>query len=113
MIQRTADVSLVLTTVPNRETGERIVRTLVGERLAACGNLLPGVTSIFRWEGAVQEEEEVLVLLKTRGGAVERLLGRVAELHPYDVPEVLSLPVGAGLPAYCGWVVAETEEAGA
>lgn len=113
MTQRTVDVSLVLTTVPDRETGARIVRALVDERLAACGNLVPGVTSIFRWEGAVQEEAEVLVLLKTRGGAVERLVRRVAELHPYEVPEVLSLPVGAGLPAYCGWVAEETEEVGA
>jgi periplasmic divalent cation tolerance protein len=110
---RPADVTLVLTTVPDGDTGERLVRQLVDERLAACGNLVPGVVSIYRWEGAVQREGEVLVLLKTCGGSVERLFQRVTELHPYRVPELLSFPVGAGLAAYCEWVAAETAEVGA
>jgi periplasmic divalent cation tolerance protein len=113
MSERSADVTLVLTTVPDAETGERIVRKLVDERLAACGNLVPGVTSLYRWEGAVQREGEVLVLLKTRTGTVDRLFRRVTELHPYQVPELLSFPVGAALPAYCAWVAEETMEVGA
>jgi len=107
---QTPEVSLVLTTVPDMETGERIVRRLVDERLAACGNLVPGVASIFRWQGAVQKEGEILVLMKTRTAAVEPLFRRVSELHPYEVPELLSFPVGAGSQAFCGWVVDETAE---
>ena len=113
MTEHSVDVSLVLTTVPDPETGERIVRQLVEERLVACGSLLPGMTSIFRWQGAVQREGEVLVLLKTRAGAVERLFRRVPEIHPYEVPELLALPVAVGHPPYCGWVVGETAEVGA
>ncbi len=110
--ERSAGVTLVLTTAPDAETGERLVRQLVDERLAACGNLVPGVVSIYRWEGAVQREGEVLVLLKTCGGSVERLFERVVELHPYEVPELLGFPVGAGLAAYCQWVAAETAKVG-
>lgn len=105
-------VSLVVSTAPDRETGERIVRRLVEERLIACGNLVPGVASVFRWEGEVRREDEVLVLMKARTDSLERLFGRVVELHPYEVPELLSFPVGKGLPAYCGWVVEETAEVG-
>lgn len=108
-----AEISLVLTTVPDAGTGERIVRSLVEERLIACGNLVPGVASIYRWQGEVRNEGEVLVLMKARTAALERLFRRAAELHPYDVPELLSFPVGRGLPAYCGWVVEETAEVGA
>ncbi len=108
-----AEVSLVLSTAPDLATAERIVRQLVEERLIACGNLVPGVASLFRWGGGVQREEEVLVLMKTRTENLDRLFGRVAELHPYEVPELLSFPVGKGLPAYCGWVVEETAEVGA
>ena len=108
-----AEVSLVLSTAPDADAAERLVRQLVEERLIACGNLVPGVASIFRWKGEVQREEEVLVLMKARTGALDRLMRRIVELHPYEVPEVLSFPVGKGLPAYCGWVVEETAEVGA
>lgn len=108
-----AEVSLVLSTAPDLETAERLVRQLVEERLIACGNLVPGVASVFRWKGEIQREDEVLVLMKARTEALDRVIARVAELHPYEVPEVLSFPVGKGLPAYCGWVVEETAEVGA
>jgi len=113
MTEHSVDVSLVLTTVPDQETGERIVRQLVDERLVACGNLVPGVTSIYRWRGEVQREGEVLLLLKTRADAVDRLFRRVPEIHPYEVPELLVFPASAGHPPYCGWVVEETAEVGA
>lgn len=113
MTTPSSEVSLVLTTVPDMETGERIVHRLVDERLAACGNLVPGVASIFRWQGAVQREGEILVVMKTRTAAVEPLFRRVAELHPYEVPELLSFPVGSGSRAYCGWILEETAEVGA
>ncbi len=99
-----AAVRLVVVTAPDAGTAEAMVRTLVEERLAACGNILPGLTSIFRWQGEVEREHEVLVLLKTTDDVVPRLLRRVPELHPYDVPEVLVLPIGAGFGPYLDWV---------
>lgn len=102
-------VSLVLSTAPDRETGERLVRTLVEERRIACGNLIPGLLSLYRWEGEVAREEEVLLLLKTRAESVASLFARLAELHPYDVPELVELPVSAVSHAYRRWVIESTE----
>jgi periplasmic divalent cation tolerance protein len=67
------------------------------------------VTSVYRWQGAVEEAEEVLVMMKTRPELVERLTARAVEMHPYEVPELLALPVAGGLAAYCRWVAEETE----
>lgn len=100
-------VVAVLTTTPDQEVAERIGGAVVEERLAACANVLPGVISIFRWGGEVRREKEVLVLLKTTVAGVEALCGRIVELHPYDVPEVLALPVRAGHEPYLDWVRAE------
>lgn len=102
-------VRVVLMTAPDADTAARISRALVDERLIACANLLPGVTSIYRWEGMVEEAGEVLVVMKTRAALLPRLFERAAELHPYEVPELLALPVLDGLPAYCRWVVQETD----
>jgi periplasmic divalent cation tolerance protein len=104
------DVSVVVTTAPDRATAERIVRHLVEERLVACGNVLEGMTSIYRWQGAVETTSELLVLLKTRRARVEEVFRRVGELHPYDVPELLALPAAAVSSAYSRWVRAETTE---
>lgn len=101
------DVRVVLVTAPDASEGERICRAVVEERLAACGSVVPGVVSIFRWEGRVDRADEVLLVLKTTAGRFDALRGRVVELHPYDVPEVLSLPVDAGHEAYLTWVGAE------
>lgn len=100
-------VRLVLVTAPAREAAE-MARTLVQERLAACVNLLPAVTSVYRWEGAVEEARETLMVLKTSAGRVEDLRGRVVALHPYEVPEFLVVPVESGLEAYLAWVLTET-----
>ena len=97
-------VLVVLVTAPDTEVARRIASRLVEERLAACGNVVPGVTSLFRWEGAVRDEPEVLLVLKTSAGSLERLEARVRELHPYDVPEVLALPAVGGSEAYLDWV---------
>mgnify|MGYP002351831243 CR=1 FL=1 len=102
------DVRVVLCTVPDREVALRLSRALVEERLVACVNLLPQVTSVYRWEGAVQEDTELLLMMKTQAARVEALTARVVALHPYDVPEVLVLPVSGGSEAYLGWVRAET-----
>ncbi|HEX8244590.1 MAG TPA: divalent-cation tolerance protein CutA [Longimicrobium sp.] len=102
-------VCVVLMTAPDAETGRRIARALVDERLIACANVLPGVTSVYRWQGAVEEAAEVLVVMKTPAARVPRLVERAAALHPYEVPELLALTVAEGLPAYCRWVMEETE----
>ena len=103
------ELCVVLATVPDAEVGRRLARTLLDEGLIACANLVPGVVSLYRWEGEVQEEGETLLLLKSRMELVPRLLERIPELHPYELPEVLALPVAGGLPAYCRWVLDETE----
>lgn len=97
-------VQLVLMTAPDAEAAERIISTLVDERLIACGNVMAGVSSIYRWQGVVERGAEVLVMMKTTAGRVPQLLERGAELHPYEVPEMLVFPVGAGYPPYLAWV---------
>jgi len=102
------DVLVVLVTAPGPEEAARLARVLVEERLAACGNVLPGLRSIYRWEGKVREEGEALLLLKTTRARFAALRDRLLALHPYEVPEVLALPVEAGAERYLGWVGAET-----
>ena len=97
----------VLTTVSDPESASAIATRLVEERLIACANILPGATSIFRWDGAVREQLETLVLCKTTEGNVVRVLERISELHSYDVPEVLALPVAAGSERYLSWIADE------
>jgi periplasmic divalent cation tolerance protein len=99
------DARIVLMTAPDLETAERIVRTLVEERLIACGNLVQGITSIYRWKGALECDSEVLVVMKTAASVVDRLLERVPVLHPYEVPELLVLPIEAGHGPYLAWVL--------
>lgn len=103
------DVQLVFTTLPTADAAVALARTLVEERLAACGNILPAVRSIYRWEGTLQDENEVLLLLKTRSEQFERLKARILELHPYEVPEVLAIPVEAGHRGYLDWIAATTK----
>lgn len=102
------DARVVLVTAPEVETAERLIETLVDERLVACGNIVPGLRSIFRWEGEIQREAEVLIVLKTVAARVPAVMERVPELHPYDVPEILVLPVEAGHGAYLEWVRRES-----
>jgi periplasmic divalent cation tolerance protein len=107
-------VRTVLVTAPDRETADRIAHALVGERLAACANVLPGVTSVFRWEGEVERAAEVLLVVKTAEDRLDELEARIEALHPYDVPEVLALPGARCNRAYHEWVVRETRpDAGA
>ncbi|HET9234230.1 MAG TPA: divalent-cation tolerance protein CutA [Candidatus Eisenbacteria bacterium] len=99
---------LVLTTAPNGEVAAELAATLVEERLAACVSRLPGLISRYRWQGAVEEETEVLVLLKTRASLESALLQRLVEIHPYEVPEALVLPVSGGHPPYLDWLTEAT-----
>jgi periplasmic divalent cation tolerance protein len=102
------DAVLVLTSLPSPETAAQVAKVVVGEKLAACANILPAVRSIYRWQGKVQDENEVLVLLKTQRVHYARLKARILELHPYDVPEVLAIPVEQGHAAYLEWIARET-----
>ena len=107
-IERDA-VCVVLVTAPDDETPGKIARALVEEKLVACVNIVPGVRSVYRWEGAVQEDAEVLLVLKTRADRCAAVAARVADLHSYDLPEVLVLPVSAGSDAYLDWVRTESK----
>lgn len=100
------DLVVVLVTCPLDRSGP-LARALVQERLVACVNRLPEVTSVYRWEGEVQEDSESLLVMKTTSKGFPRLRDRVLELHPYDLPEILALPVVDGLPGYLSWVVDE------
>ena len=97
-------------TAPNADVAETMVRTLVTEELVACGNIVPGARSIYRWQGAVETDSEALVLLKTTAALVPQLLQRAPELHPYDVPEVLVMDVTDGFPPYLRWVETSVAE---
>ncbi|HEY0835887.1 MAG TPA: divalent-cation tolerance protein CutA [Azospirillum sp.] len=102
------DLVFVYMTAASREEAARIGRALVEERLAACVNILGGMTSIYRWEGAVETAEEAVFIAKTRRDLFDRLAARVRELHSYSVPCIVELPVERGNPAYLDWLRAET-----
>ncbi|MDH5824910.1 divalent-cation tolerance protein CutA [Luteimonas sp. RD2P54] len=99
---------LCLCACPDRDAADRIATALVEERLAACVNVLPGVRSVYRWEGALQRDDEVLLLAKTAPGRLQALIARVVALHPYELPEVIAVESAGGLPAYLDWVALET-----
>jgi periplasmic divalent cation tolerance protein len=98
------DTYVALVTGPDRETLAGLGRRVVEERLCACANVLPGVLSVYRWEGTVEEDPEALALLKTTGDALDALRDRVLELHPYDEPEFVALRVDGGSASYLGWI---------
>jgi periplasmic divalent cation tolerance protein len=102
------DAIVVLTTVASDEEAVKLVRTLLDRRLVACGTLLPGGRSLYRWEGKIADEREVVVMLKTRSARLDSLRTAFGELHPYKVPELLALPVEAGLDKYLEWINSET-----
>lgn len=99
----------VLMTAPGTDVAEAVVRGLLEERLVACGNVLPGAVSLYRWKGEVHRDEEAVVVLKTVRRLVSRVLERAGALHPYDVPELLVHKVADGAPAYLAWVGRECE----
>jgi len=103
-----ADAMVVMTTVASSDEAVTLVRALLERRLIACGTLLPGSRSLYRWEGKVADEQEVVILLKTRSARLESLQAAFAELHPYKVPELLALPVEAGLDRYLSSINTET-----
>ena len=102
------DAIVVFTTVASDEEAVKFVRTLLERRLIACGTLYAGARSLYRWQGKVADEREVVVMLKTRSGRLDSLRTAFEELHPYKVPELLALPVEAGSEKYLEWINGET-----
>ncbi len=99
-----ATVCVVFMTAPDEETAARLTGTVVEAGLAACGNLIPSVRSIYRWQGALHDDAEVLVIFKTTAGRVDALRDALVDLHPYDCPEVLVINTDGGHPDYLSWV---------
>ena len=102
------DANVVLTTVASEDEAVTFVRALLDRRLIACGTLMPGARSLYRWQGKIADEREVVLLLKTRSARVEALQEAFRELHPYKVPELLVLSVDSGLDKYIEWINGET-----
>lgn len=103
-----SDVRVVLITAPSGDVAERLARDLVEQRLAACVNIVSGVRSIYRWKGAIEDDREDLLFIKTTENRVVELIARVRTIHPYTVPEIIALPVVAGSESYLRWVEEET-----
>lgn len=102
------DTLLVYTSMPDRAAALDLARALVSRRLAACVNVLDGCTSVYRWRGAVEEASEVPLMLKTRGARYAEVEATIRALHPYELPEIVAVPVVRGLPDYLEWVALET-----
>jgi periplasmic divalent cation tolerance protein len=102
------DAIVVLTTVASDDEAVKLVRALLERRLIACGTLFPGARSMYRWQGKVADESEVVIMLKTRSARLDSLRTAFGELHPYKVPELLAIPVEGGLDKYLEWINGET-----
>ena len=99
---------LMYSTAPTKDEALRIARTVVDERLAACANVIAGVTSMYWWEGSVQEDVEAVIIMKTRADLVEALTSRVRDLHSYQCPCVVAVPIEGGNAEFLAWIAAET-----
>lgn len=99
---------LVLCTCPNQDTAQNIANHLVDNALAACVNILPGVLSVYRWQGNRESTQEHLLLIKTTNEVYDRLEKTICELHPYELPEVIAVPIQDGLTAYLKWIDQQT-----
>lgn len=101
---------LIMSNVPDLDTARRIARELVDSRVAACVNILPAVHSVYRWEGKTEEALEITLIVKSTADRYDEVETTIKRLHPYEVPEIIALPIAHGLPAYLQWVVAETRK---
>lgn len=97
-------------TCPDATSAARLADALVGERLAACVNIVPGLRSVYRWQGRVERSDEVLLLIKTSQARLPALSARVLDLHPHELPEVVAVEVAGGLSAYLDWVAEQTSD---
>jgi periplasmic divalent cation tolerance protein len=105
-----AETLLVLTNLPDADSARQIARQLVEQRLAACVNILPACTSVYRWNDAIESATEVPLLIKTTLARYPALQAALTEVHPYELPEIIAVPLHEGLPAYLAWVDTETAE---
>jgi len=103
------EMLVVFTTFGSEDEGARVLRVLVEERLIACGNLIPGVRSLYRWEGRVTDAREVVAIMRTRKQDWAALISRLHELHSYDTPECIAVRIAAGAPKYMAWLEAALE----
>lgn len=101
---------LVLTNVPDVALARALAQQLVEQRLAACVNILPAVQSIYQWQGTVEQADEITLLIKTEQARYAQLEAAIKAMHPYHVPEIIALPIVAGLPAYLDWIANETKK---
>lgn len=99
---------LVLTTCPGSITAKKIANDLVAEKLAACVQVIPGIQSFFRWVGKVDNSEEILLIIKTTRDRYQALEDRITSLHPYELPEIITLPINGGLAGYLAWIETNT-----
>lgn len=104
------DVLLVYITTPTPEEAKRIAGVLIEEKLAACANILPAIDSLYYWKGELQQSKESLLLLKTHKELFESLMERAKELHMYELPCIVALPLSHGLPDFLNWVADEVDE---
>jgi len=100
---------IVLNTCPDKDTATSVASALIQQHLAACVNILPGLTSIFHWQGQIESGEEVLLLIKTTKEAYEAVQATICDIHPYELPEIIAVPINAGLPAYLAWIGTNVE----
>lgn len=101
----TANAHIVINTCPDSETAQSLARVLVEENLAACVNIIDGMRSIYRWNGVLQNDDEVLLLIKSGVEQFSALCERLKELHPYELPEIVAVPISTGLPEYLDWLI--------
>ena len=102
------EILLVMTTITNIDTGKLLARQIVGEQLAACCNIVPTVTSVYRWQNELCEEQECLLIIKTSQSRFNTLREFIKKQHPYETPELIALPITAGSQEYLSWVIKET-----
>jgi periplasmic divalent cation tolerance protein len=110
MRKKPSDTLIVFTNLPDRASALKLARALVDRRLAACVSVLGEISSVYRWKGEIADETEVAVLVKTHATAYAALESAIKALHPYEIPEIVAVPVAGGLPAYLDWVGAETAQ---
>ncbi len=101
----------VYVTVPDMQTADKIADSIVGERLAACANILPGMRSVYHWQGKIEKAEETVVIFKTPAAAFAAIESRIKALHPYETPCIVALPVSDGHAPYLQWIMTETQRA--
>ena len=95
---------VVYITVPSQEVGQQIATVLVESSLAACVNIIPGVSSIYHWQGGIEQDDELLLIAKTRAILLDQFVSEVKKIHPYEVPEVIAMPIVAGSSEYLAWI---------